>query len=102
MSGEVKPFSPMCSRRHIKKMILKVFSQKLDELLSGNNDILTEIKEETLRLLNSGAVNLESYENDDFRIVKTILAVALHNIAENHTPYPFDNYLKVFKNLKKF
>ena len=55
-----------------------------------------------MRLLNSGAVDLESYENDDFGIVKTILAVALHNIAENHTPYPFDNYLKVFKNLKKF
>lgn len=76
------------------------FKKKLDELLKI--DFKADITIETIRLLEGGGINLEDYENTDYGIVKTILAVALKNVAEKHYPYPFDNYLKIAKNLEKF
>ncbi len=52
-------------------MKIETFRQKLAELLEGNNNPL--IQKETMRLAESGGVNLEEYEEDDFGIVKTVL-----------------------------
>lgn len=90
----------MLSGQHSNKMKKREFKKKLNELLRTN--FKEDLKIETLRLLASGGVDLERFEDSDYGIVKTILAVALKNVAESHYPYPFDDYKRIAKNLERF
>lgn len=70
---------------------------RIHEMLSKSH---TKIIEESERLLKSGGVNLESYD-DDYLLPKIILYVALKNQAEQWKPFD-KNALKDAKNLEHF
>lgn len=74
------------------------FVVKHHELVSEN--LLEDVHKEVARLIDSGAIDLESYEND-YVAPKLVLAQALKNVAESYAPL-FNQHKKELANLSKF
>jgi len=74
------------------------FSRKIDYLT--DEDFVKDLRHECMRLFLSGAVNIEEYE-DNYRLPKNILMIALENFATQHdSPNTVDK--KEIRNLRKF
>jgi len=73
------------------------FNEKLHVMKKEMNQ---EIEKECLRLLNSGAVDIGSYD-DDYLLPKLILCAALQNSSKQYLPFAKEHIKKV-KNLLNF
>lgn len=73
------------------------FDKQLNKL---TREVVRVVGEECQRLLKSGAVDLEAYQND-FMLPKIILSVALKNAAYHFTPLS-PEWQKEMKNLMHF
>ena len=60
-----------------------------EKIAEMSHAVLEYLKEETDRLMQSGAIDLESHE-DNYRLPKALLVVALRNCAEQYTPRSWD------------
>lgn len=70
---------------------------RVEEMLS---DVMALIREETIRKLNSGAIDVDTYE-DNYLLSKILLSIALEEASYQYRPLS-DEGKKVFNNLKKF
>ena len=78
-------------------MTIQEFKIKLGEVI--NPDLTSDIEKETIKLAESGGVDLEN--ENDYAIVKTCLSVALENMS--HDLYPLsEEYQRIAKNLRHF
>lgn len=80
-------------------MEIKEFKIRLGEVLDQEDDLIDRIEKETIRLAESGGIDLES--EDNFAIVKTCLYVALKNQVVRYEPLTED-YRKIANNLEHF
>lgn len=71
--------------------------QKVQEL---QRDLATSINDRVERLLCSGAIDLEAFD-DDFRVAKVVYRQVLMEIAEEYRPFSVD-LQELAKNLKNF
>jgi hypothetical protein len=78
-------------------MTKKEFDAKIDDLIDAS--FIGYVKDECTRLFKSGAVDTEKYE-DNYRLPKTILTVALENTAHQYRPI-IDRDKRVASNLRK-
>lgn len=83
-------------------MTREQFEARIDELIADAPDWL---RKECIRLVTSGAVHLESAENN-FRLPKNIFVVALENLSGQYAP-PHSRSTRsadeqAIKNLRKF
>lgn len=64
--------------------------------------VYAKLMEECKRLIRSGAVDLEN-EQDDYRIPKALIHVALKNVADGWSPLHWDKATqKLIKSLSHF
>lgn len=78
-------------------MVKAEFDAKLYELIGRLPEML---KQECDRLYKCGGVDIDAYE-DDYRLPKIILMVALENTASQYVPLHISD-CKAARNLKKF
>jgi hypothetical protein len=72
-------------------------TKRIKEMLP---DVTTSILKQAERLLNSGAVSLEDYE-DDYQLPKIILTACLSEIADSYKPHDKTD-IKTVNNLRYF
>ncbi len=75
-------------------------NQCMKRIKSSQKDIRSYILKETERLLNSGGVNLDDYE-DEFLLPKVLLTVACKSLVAQYSPYS-DRGKADVKNLAHF
>jgi hypothetical protein len=63
-------------------------------------DIMTGVVKQSEHLLDSGAVDIDDY-NDDYLLPKIILAACLYDLAHSYKPYNKDD-IKTVNNLRNF
>lgn len=75
-------------------------TKRTNELIKNLNKY---IKEDVKKLLDSGAINLDEYE-DNYKLPKMMIAAILERQAEKeyHPPYPTRKDNKEIKNMKCF
>jgi hypothetical protein len=73
------------------------FRQKVSEMIP---DLIEGIRKECDRLFECGGIDTSSYDND-YRLPKTILSVAIENQIRQYMPLS-DDGKKVAKNLRHF
>jgi hypothetical protein len=73
------------------------FEQRVDSMLP---ELLQRIREETIRLFSSGALDIEAHDND-YVLPKICLTVAIENQVHQYMPLHPDHKKEV-ANLRKF
>jgi hypothetical protein len=72
--------------------------EKISELADS---ITASIKLEARRLGESGAVDLETYDPEEYALAKILITAAMRNLADNYAPLN-RRYFEDLENLKHF
>jgi len=64
--------------------------------------IIPEVKQECKRLIASGALEYDREDSRSFRLAKSVLAVALENVAARMLNVWDDNDIETRRNLRNF
>lgn len=80
----------------MKKADLKTL---VDKLIS--DELTDKITEECKRLMNSGGIDIDQFEDESYVPARIILTVALRNVANRVSPVS-QEYKSIIKNLEHF
>lgn len=72
-----------------------------DKIRELSLDFADSIYIESLRLLNSGGIDYNSYDQDDYLLAKIVISAAIKNKEDVYTP-KYDKAKKDYKNLLNF
>lgn len=73
--------------------------EKINELVGS---ITVSIKLEARRLGQSGAIDLETYNPDEYALAKILITAAVRNHIDNYAPLNKGQYQEDLENLKYF